>query len=107
LSRKHRNRIVVALVDVWMWMLGALFVFALLQIYSYGVFRAVVFLAQSVGLIVYFNLLRRPCRVIWKSLFRIVTAIFELFVLKWWRILQRLWKRKGGGNKRVENDKIR
>lgn len=93
LSRGTRNKLIRACVDVFLWLFGSILVFAILQWRSDGMLRIYVFLGLVVGLVVYMKWMSRPFRWLWTILFRIGSALFGFFVLKWWRILTRLWKR--------------
>jgi spore cortex biosynthesis protein YabQ len=93
LSRGTRNKVIRACVDVLLWLVGSILVFAILQWRSDGMLRIYVFLGLIVGFVLYLKSMSRAFRWIWKILFRIGSALFGFFVLKWWRILSRLWKR--------------
>lgn len=93
LSRGSRHKIWRAVVDLFLWLGGSIMVFAVLQWRSDGVLRIYVFFGLVVGLIVYLKWFSRAFRWVWDILFRIGSALFGFFVLKWWRLLTRLWKR--------------
>jgi spore cortex biosynthesis protein YabQ len=93
LARGKKNKIIHAIVDLFSWLSGAIFVFAVLQWQSEGVLRIYVLLALSLGLVIYLKTVSGLFRWLWKHLLRIVSALVGFFVLKWWRILTRLWKR--------------
>lgn len=92
LSRGSRNKVWRAVVDLFLWLGGSIMVFAVLQWRNDGVLRIYVFFGLVVGLIVYLKWFSRAFRWVWDILFRIGSALFGFFVLKWWRLLSRLWR---------------
>jgi spore cortex biosynthesis protein YabQ len=92
-----RNRMIHAGVDVLIWVTGALLVFFVLQWGSRGVMRVYVFLALVLGLGIHLKWMSRWVRVVWKQLFKLGSALLDIFVVKWWRILTSRKVRKTGG----------
>lgn len=93
LNRGAKKKWLQAIVDIFLWILGAAIVFFVSQWGSQGVMRIYVVMALIVGLWAYLKLFSRLFRYVWKHLFQIWYAILDFFVLKWWRILTRQKKR--------------
>lgn len=104
LARKQGGKVLRAIVDIAIWLLGGWLAIAALRWQAYGAVRLAMFPAIALGLWIYFRLFTRFFRRIWRHVLQIGTALLRPFMLKWLRKSLRR-KRKTGVEVTTSHDR--